>query len=336
MENTALQDKETYERFGYLATQLSVGSNKRVVYKCKNCGELVETRRYRVKTGLCKICTAKVVMTKNWDERRKKNINTFGQPAKTWNCAERIEYTCIDCGKISTTDKGQYAEKKADTCKKCTVKRLWEERRTKNINQFGTQTKFWNKNEIVEYICVDCGELKKVEKYQYKESNRCKVCSARLTMRTIQKRFHDQGITTRGKPLGVRKPKDPLKIREWSRNARIRTRSTLEGKLRHNIQTAIRRAINTKRLSTPKGACFTLLPYNRMELKNHIQSRLANRNNLCPLCGIDISNSFVVDHKDPIKNAKTVEEIIYYFRLENLDVLCWSCNSSKGAKHVEY
>lgn len=46
-----MDDQKTKDRFGYLASNLTHGSSKRVVYLCHNCGKEGEIKRYRYKEG---------------------------------------------------------------------------------------------------------------------------------------------------------------------------------------------------------------------------------------------------------------------------------------------
>lgn len=71
-------------------------------------------------------------------------------------------------------------------------------------------------------------------------------------------------------------------------------------------------------------------------LRDHIEGRLIARGFRCPLCGRALAAGFHIDHKTPIATAHTVEELVRLFALDNLDVLCPTCNLRKQAKAVAY
>jgi 5-methylcytosine-specific restriction endonuclease McrA len=58
----------------------------------------------------------------------------------------------------------------------------------------------------------------------------------------------------------------------------------------------------------------------------HVQELLKNQKGRCVVCLTDITNAYHIDHIEPLKAGGRSQ-------IGNLQLLCQSCNCSKGAKH---
>jgi len=81
--------------------------------------------------------------------------------------------------------------------------------------------------------------------------------------------------------------------------------------------------------------CFRNLPYTSKELCNHLNMIRKLQKNKCPCCKTlyddnDKYQKSSIDHIIPIASAHTIEEVITLFAIENLSLMCLSCNKSKN------
>lgn len=68
-------------------------------------------------------------------------------------------------------------------------------------------------------------------------------------------------------------------------------------------------------------------PYNSKELCDHLNNISKTQNNRCPMCHISYKQiKYDVDHIIPTSSARTKEELLKLFDLENLSPLCFKCN----------
>lgn len=179
---------------------------------------------------------------------------------------------------------------------------------------------YWN--------CTDCNSLQASENKVLNTVVLCKRCVQKgnaFSIRAIE--MVKNGFAPNGKPLG----RDANAYREKKKLWRRKERLTPKGRLINCLRSALKRV--------HEGCTTSSLPYTRDEYVAHILSRLAFRNNICPLCKktpIDY-NTCDVDHKIPLSSAETEEEALALFALENLDVLCPNCNQFvKRDNHIEY
>jgi len=79
------------------------------------------------------------------------------------------------------------------------------------------------------------------------------------------------------------------------------------------------------------------LPYNSKQLQDHLESIRISQNNCCPMCNKSYNKiKYDVDHIIPTSTAKTKEELLKLFNLDNLSLLCYRCNRYiKRAKPIE-
>jgi len=82
-----------------------------------------------------------------------------------------------------------------------------------------------------------------------------------------------------------------------------------------------------------RQGCFRHLSYSPQQLYDHLEKIRAIQQNKCPVCGINYDDQdFTIDHIIPLATAINEMEILKLFDLDNLSLLCLSCNSAKGSK----
>jgi len=88
------------------------------------------------------------------------------------------------------------------------------------------------------------------------------------------------------------------------------------------------RALRALRLTNNNKISFSkCLPYNSKQLYDHLENIRNFQSNSCPMCHISYDiNPFDIDHIVPTFTAKTREELLKLFNLENLSPLCYKCN----------
>lgn len=101
------------------------------------------------------------------------------------------------------------------------------------------------------------------------------------------------------------------------------------------IRNSIREGFN--RVSSghiPKGS-FRYLNYTPLELYNYLENIRKQQNNCCPMCQVSYDiKPFDIDHIIPMRTAKTFEQVKELSVLNNLSLLCFSCNRwVKGGKY---
>jgi len=98
-------------------------------------------------------------------------------------------------------------------------------------------------------------------------------------------------------------------------------RSTKLGNYEHRLRTSLRLA-SLGKLSYSKN-----LPYTSEELCSHLENIRRNQNNRCPMCGADYDIvGYDIDHVVPISSALSEEQLLRLFDLNNLSILCPTCN----------
>lgn len=67
--------------------------------------------------------------------------------------------------------------------------------------------------------------------------------------------------------------------------------------------------------------------YNSKQLYEHLSNIVKAQNNCCPMCNKSYNEiKYDIDHTIPTSIAKTKEKLLKLFSLENLSLLCFSCN----------
>jgi len=115
---------------------------------------------------------------------------------------------------------------------------------------------------------------------------------------------------------------------EYMREYMRKRRSTMIGKITNRLRVSLSRYVKGK------ASFLRDLPYTAKELKEHLEEIRKQQNNRCPLCGGNYDKvGFNIDHRVPLSLAKSEEELLNLFSLENLTLLCPYCNQvKKGAR----
>lgn len=96
----------------------------------------------------------------------------------------------------------------------------------------------------------------------------------------------------------------------------------------HRLRVQLRQAIRDKSIG-----CFRFLPYSPDELRCHLDTIMKQQSNHCPLCGCCYDDvGFHIDHIVPLASADNDKGILDLFSLNNLSLLCGSCNCAKGKR----
>lgn len=174
--------------------------------------------------------------------------------------------------------------------------------------------------------CDICGTVKDVKREHAEVL--CRSCTSSKAATKLNEEAKRAGKSARGLPLeGRNKEKIRKRNREWRRLQR----QTLKGKLINRLKVALRNCFNGRRT-------WSVLSYSKDELTAHIEHELRRYAYRCPLCGVDITQRFDIDHRISLSSVGDDEqEIIALFALSNLSVLCPSCNQHrKGKNYVDY
>jgi hypothetical protein len=119
------------------------------------------------------------------------------------------------------------------------------------------------------------------------------------------------------------------KRNKWVR----KRRSTKLGNYEHRLRTSLRLASNGQ-LSYTKN-----LPYTSRELCDHLEKTRKQQENICPMCNnsYDIVG-YDIDHIIPISSASSSKQLLSFFNLKNLSLLCPTCNRyvKKDRLDVQY
>jgi len=69
------------------------------------------------------------------------------------------------------------------------------------------------------------------------------------------------------------------------------------------------------------------LQYNSKQLNDHLENIRSLQNNYCPMCNKSYNEiKYDIDHIVPTSSVKTKDELLQFFLLENLSLLCFYCN----------
>lgn len=147
--------------------------------------------------------------------------------------------------------------------------------------------------------------------YRKKALPKCSLCE--------KQRLVDYYKTPRGKEVK----------RESTRRRNKNPVNNLASKLRTRISTALK-GYQKNNYREIKG-CFRNLDYSQLELYNYLENTKKLQNNKCPRCNISYDKcTMSIDHVIPLERANTEQEVIDLFCLQNLNLLCNPCNSSKN------
>ena len=186
--------------------------------------------------------------------------------------------------------------------------------------------------------CWFCGsEWKQARRYYRDPTSLCWRCVRRGNillhidpehpwLKGRNARMVAKGLNPNGQPL---RGCDPEKLKARQLRARLKLLANPRGWWLCRLQGALRSCLKKNEWGRSS------LPWTPAALRTHIEERIQARDGCCPLCGTPLDR-FHIDHKRPLKLARTKEEVLALFALENLDVLCPSCNMSKRATIIHY
>jgi hypothetical protein len=114
------------------------------------------------------------------------------------------------------------------------------------------------------------------------------------------------------------------RCKKCEREDRKRFEKTPLGSYRRKLRNAL---MGCRRKGYKKISFSKDLPYNSHQLCEYLENIRKSQDNCCPMCHISYDiNPFDVDHIIPTSTAKTREELLKLFNLENLSPLCYKCN----------
>ena len=135
------------------------------------------------------------------------------------------------------------------------------------------------------------------------------------------------GLKLDGSPIRGRNPEKLLATRR--RNS-LRRRAKPEYRYAHRLKVAIRNAVRKNDWGTHG------LPWAPKQLRDHIESKLAEHDRRCPDCRVSLDMvGFHIDHIVPISSAATAIDLVRLSDLDNLDVRCPRCNMSKHHRFMD-
>ncbi len=103
-------------------------------------------------------------------------------------------------------------------------------------------------------------------------------------------------------------------------------------RLRTSLRQGYKKYIDSKNINKKPG-CFRYFPYSPKDLYDHLENIKQKQKNKCPMCNKQYGKvELTIDHIIPLRTSKTESQIFKLFNLDNLSLLCRSCNSSKGGR----
>jgi len=128
------------------------------------------------------------------------------------------------------------------------------------------------------------------------------------------------------KKVNIRTERRRRYEREYMRKRRKELKYLIENRLRASLHKYLK-----GKISFSKN-----LPYTREELLRHLQKIYKEQEGKCPMCGSSYEDvGFNIDHIIPLSFAKSDEEIIELYNLENLTLLCPHCNQHVKKNKLE-
>lgn len=161
--------------------------------------------------------------------------------------------------------------------------------------------------------CV-CGEVKQVP---YRQGTRpCMGCSVHEVFRKRADANRQKGLSARGLSLELIALNGAAYRNVWQRQRRqIEPLYALRYRLYASLRAMLSRGYRSK-----------YFDYSPQQLSEHLRQGLERTGGNCPLCGCPIIGTFHIDHKIPLQKAKTEQELLALFSLENLWATCVECN----------
>lgn len=232
----------------------------------------------------------------------------------------RDNYLCSECKKITTKEKN-YKPKVLGLVQfnppTCVLRQATYDR----FGYYPEDLSSGSARKII-WHCPECNNDFESEAKAIREDFRCKNCNNRTKVYSRMDGQKQNGLAPNGKLLGIDQDNKRNTAKLWRR----KWRSTPTGQAINRLRASLKRV--------EKGCTTKNLPYSAQEFANHVQERLEARNYLCPNCQINLNDGFDIDHKTPLSTAKSPEEALLLFALDNLDVLCPDCNQFKKRNQV--
>ena len=124
--------------------------------------------------------------------------------------------------------------------------------------------------------------------------------------------------------------KNPEKAAAKSKRDRAKRRESDVNVFSDRIRLSIWHACQNNGISKVKGKTFSLLGYTKEALREHLSAFMGKACIVCNDTPI-VRGSYHIDHIVPVCTATTIEDVIVLNRLENLRLICASCNLRKIA-----
>ena len=179
------------------------------------------------------------------------------------------------------------------------------------------------------YVECICGLISIVPLSRYNTGLRkygispvCKSCARKKYASESEKRL--LGRLRDAEYHRERRKQNPDKYRTYEREYRNNNETA---RIANLLRNSIRHAL--KRVGTRPCGAFRHLSYTPDELCLHIFCLRDKYGDMCPSCNSEMSHNFEIEHIIPLATAITVLDVIALFALDNLDLLCRSCNASK-------
>lgn len=127
----------------------------------------------------------------------------------------------------------------------------------------------------------------------------------------------------------------PERNRKLMRERKARAYQDPKWNLIFRLRNSVRQAIRKRLMNQAMRGAFKLLPYDPETFVNDMMAKLEACNWECPMCKASLRKRFDIDHHVPLNTAKTIEEVVALFALDNLRPLCKRCNNWKRARVPE-
>ncbi len=229
---------------------------------------------------------------------------------------------CFKCREIlplnSFHKDKSHSDGKGSSCKKCVLghdpplpqeilpdhlKRCSRCREVLNKNNFG------NDKGRKDKLCPWCKSCKSIiGKESWKNANE----ETRAQVRKNGQRYRDK-----------HRNKYRQRINNWDKNRR-------QTDPIYRFQRSLRSSLWYYLFGGKQGKkTFDILGYTKEEFQDHFNQFIEKP---CPICKCKYTNRFEIDHIYPISKAKNRDEVIKLNQLDNLRLLCKTCNVRKGNK----
>ena len=184
----------------------------------------------------------------------------------------------------------------------------------------------------MEKKCSKCGKVKPTSEFSPKRGE-CKKC--KCAYRAQHAKENPEKIKEAVNKWRARNPEAVSAMEKRTREKHKDKRNAATAQWRKNNPDKAKAIVASWREKHP-GASTTYSKARRANLRNNDGAvRSVNRYAVlraaqykCGICGVDISDSFEVDHKIPVSRGGRTED-------SNLHAVCPSCNRRKGRKTLD-